>query len=338
MPLLRLSLFAPCALLAGLLTITPPAQAVIVLGGRDASGTLNGSGTNANPAPFDLGSYEGRFGGFLGTPIASNYFVTAAHIGDQGAFVFDNGTSTPTTYKGATLVGTDNDLAIWKIPDSGPAFSYWAPLYTGAISTGQDLVVLGRGTLRGSEISGAGWELGGTNPAAYSWGSSTVSGSTGFDTLGHVISFDFVKKVDASGNLLNPDQAIASTGDSGGGSFILDPTDGRYKLLGVIYGVDAPRLTPTSPNLSEVLYDARGYSINGGRVLGLDRADPVPLSSWVTDISSRVDYLDQVTGLKFSVSPVPEPSALALGCLGGFGWTGAWCLRRARVRRRSQSA
>ena len=326
---LRTHLLAPCAILAGALALAPSARAVIVLGGRDAGGALNNSGTNANPAPFNLAAYEGQFGGFLATPISSEYFVTAAHIGDQGTLTYSNGTSTATQYAGATLVGTDNDLAIWKLPASDPAFTSWAPVYTGTVSAGQDLVVTGRGTLRGDAITG-GWDLGGSNPAPYSWGTGTVADNTSVVGLGNLVQFAFAKQTDAAGNLLNPDQAIVSSGDSGGATFVLDPADGQYKLLGVNYAVDAPRQSPTSANLAAVLYDARGYSIGGGPIVTGPSA--VPLTSYVTDLSTRVAVINQLTGLNLGAASVPEPRGLALAAVGGLGLFGIARLRKARPR------
>ena len=62
---------------AGLI-VTAPSKAVILYGTDDPSanttaptGELAGSGWQ----------YQGYFSGFLGTVIASNYFVTANHIG-----------------------------------------------------------------------------------------------------------------------------------------------------------------------------------------------------------------------------------------------------------------
>ena len=103
--------------LAWLAGASASSQAEIVLGGRDASGALDGSGTNKSPAPYSLNGYVGSFGYYLATPISPHYFVTAAHIGDGssgGVFYFNNGTSTTTTYT-AALAGTDNDLAIWHV-------------------------------------------------------------------------------------------------------------------------------------------------------------------------------------------------------------------------------
>ena len=72
-----------------------PSKAVILYGTDDPSanttaptGELAGSGWQ----------YEGLFSGFLGTVIASNYFVTANHIGGNvGEQIFFNGNLSATT-------------------------------------------------------------------------------------------------------------------------------------------------------------------------------------------------------------------------------------------------
>ena len=121
------------------LVLSQPARAIIVMGdqGRNLAST--------SPVPDGLDRYVGSFGGFLGTPIGPRYFVTAAHIGNQGPFRYKNGTSTETVYNDLTQVGTLDDLAIFQI-NTGPDFSLVAPLYTGSNEVGLPLVTLGRGT------------------------------------------------------------------------------------------------------------------------------------------------------------------------------------------------
>src|SRR5579859_5462233 len=168
--------FAISLLLFSLVVLPRDARSVIVLGGRDASGNLNNSGQNSNPTPFNLGNYVGLFGNYLGTPINSRYFITANHIGDgflnhtntTSTFIFDNGTSTATTYTVAR-VATQNDLSLWKIADnSSPGFGIYAPVYRGSNEPGQALVVLGRGTTRGGVVNSPQTNL----PAGWNWGRS----------------------------------------------------------------------------------------------------------------------------------------------------------------------
>lgn len=292
-----------------------PADAVIVLGGRDASGTLDNSGRNLNPAPANLNDYVGTFGGFLGTPIAPQYFVTANHIGNAGGgiFVYSNGTGIPLAYT-ATLAGTQDDLAIWKVSDTGPIFALYAPLYTGSNEPGLSLVTIGRGTQRGSVLNNSsnqpvGWNWGGSD-GARSWGAGTIGAITTVQNLpgfgGDLLSFAFDRRTDSTGNVTNPDQGIFSTGDSGGPTFVFNPADNRYELAGVNSLVDAVSAQP-DPNgtaqLNASLYDARGFYDGKDLITG---PDPVPLNSFATRISSRVAFIDGVTGL------VPEPASGAV--------------------------
>jgi len=77
------------------LVVAAPSKAVILYGTDDPSinttaptGELAGSGWQ----------YEGLFSGFMGTVIASNYFLTANHIGGNvGEFFFFNGNLYTTT-------------------------------------------------------------------------------------------------------------------------------------------------------------------------------------------------------------------------------------------------
>ncbi|MBX6314471.1 MAG: PEP-CTERM sorting domain-containing protein [Isosphaeraceae bacterium] len=297
----------------------PPARAVIVLGGRDGDGNLDDSGTNKNPAPFDLGQYEGSFGGFLGTPIAPRYFVTASHIGDagNGIFTFDNGTTTTTTYH-VSLAGTQNDLAIWRVNDGDPCFSLVAPLYTSSNEVGNPLVVLGNGTTRGSPVTWndqlVGWQWG-DGGTFKSWGTGTIGSiAPGGQDFGDLLRFTFDRT-----DPINLDQAILSVGDSGGPVFVQDPADGVYKLAGINSLVDAVSQTPNGSILTASLFDARGFYDGADQITG---PDPVPLGSYATRISSNLDFIGQTTDLTFSPPAVPEPSSLvvlAIGIVGGLG-------------------
>jgi len=75
-----------------------------------------------------------------------------------------------------------------------------------------------------------------------------------------------------------------------------------WKLAGVNYGVELVSQTPGGPLYAAALYDARGY-YDG--VQPIDGPDPVPLGSAATRISSRIGFINSVTG-------VPEPGTWAL--------------------------
>jgi len=99
--------------------------------------------------------WQGQFGAFLGTPIASQYFITAQHIGDASVLSL-NGTnySIDSAFGGGHgyMNGPNSDLRIWKIQGSFPS---WAPLYdanTDGTEIGRTMAVFGRGASRGDEI------------------------------------------------------------------------------------------------------------------------------------------------------------------------------------------
>src|SRR5262245_53333675 len=155
------------ALLLGLL-LASRASAVLLYSSPDRNtsepGSLDNRGSwGSSPSgPSDprrlLGSgwqLEGDFRGFLGTPIAPNYFITAKHIGGEqdgtNFFVWNGVTYTSTTATGM-LDSPNSDLRIWKINETFPT---WAPLYSSASDgseIGKSLVVFGRGTPRGAEV------------------------------------------------------------------------------------------------------------------------------------------------------------------------------------------
>ncbi|MBM3880854.1 MAG: hypothetical protein FJ387_14245 [Verrucomicrobia bacterium] len=91
--------------------------------------------------------YQGRWGVFLGTPIAPRHFITAKHVGGTigESFYFD-GKAYPTV---AAFDDPASDLRIWQVAGEFPRY---APLYTGRDEVGKGLVVFGRGTRRGDPI------------------------------------------------------------------------------------------------------------------------------------------------------------------------------------------
>ena len=128
-----------CAVASMLSLTTASMFAVILYGTGDPNanttaptGNLAGSGWQ----------YEGQFGSFLGTVIASDYFVTAKHIGGSVGDTFTfNQVSYVTT---AVFPDPSSDLQIWRVAG---IFAIHAPLYTAAAGNeaGLNLVVFGRG-------------------------------------------------------------------------------------------------------------------------------------------------------------------------------------------------
>src|SRR5438128_1202823 len=92
--------------------------------------------------------YEGIWGGFLGTPIAPRYFITAEHVGGSvgQTFVF-RGIAYPTT---AVYDDPDSDLRIWRVCGTFPDY---AQIYTSTNEVGQSCIVIGRGTQRAAPVT-----------------------------------------------------------------------------------------------------------------------------------------------------------------------------------------
>ncbi|MGE5611140.1 MAG: PEP-CTERM sorting domain-containing protein [Bacillota bacterium] len=230
-----------------------PARAVILYSSENRNET-----PSADSIAYPAWQLEGQFGSFLGTPIAPNYFITAAHIGTPAGPLVYQGSSyaiDPSFGTGGRTILPGSDLAVWKITGT---FQTYAPLYTGSDETDQHIVVIGRGTQRGSEVlvreQLRGW-LWGPADGKQSWGENDVTRIIDAgEQLGDMLEFDF------DGDR-SPNECSLSSGDSGGAVFIQDA--GVWKLAGINYSVSGPfsysRLG-TDPFLA-ALFDLRGLFV-----------------------------------------------------------------------------
>lgn len=284
------------------------------------SGTLYNSGWQ----------WEGKWGAFLGTPIAPNYFITAGHVGGGvgQSFTFN--------YKPYTTTGMwddpNSDLRIYKVNGSFPTY---APLYTQPWEIGKQMVVIGRGSQRGGEVRVSnelkGWKWG-YSDAIQSWGenvvSSAVNGGTG---NGSLLQFTFTR----SGGLYN--ESMLTAGDSGGGVFIKDGT--TWKLAGINKSVESWLSSNGAwgSGFNASAFDAGGLYYGGDghwRLVPNGSAD-VQASSYATRISSNMTWIRSVLGNNISTSAfrssasaganVPEPSSIAML---GIAALGMWRRRR----------
>ncbi|OAI45955.1 hypothetical protein AYO44_12195 [Planctomycetaceae bacterium SCGC AG-212-F19] len=288
-----------------------PAPAVIVLGpGSD----VTDPGRNLNAPPSNLGAYVGTFGSFLGTPIAPQYFVTAYHINDgssPGTFLYANNTNTVTPYT-VSFVARDQDLAIWKVADTGPLFTYYAPLYLAGNEVNQSLVTIGRGTARGGAVPASP-----AQPQGWAWGASDSKISWGTNRVDAIInSSQFPSPIPGFGgdflyftfDQTKPDHnnvGIYSGGDSGGPTFVRDPADGVYKLAGINSLVD--QVNDGHGNNAFALFDAFGFFDGSNQITTHD-----PLASYATRIDDHLPFLSDF-------APIPEPTSLVLTFLGAAG-------------------
>ncbi|MBL9132543.1 MAG: PEP-CTERM sorting domain-containing protein [Verrucomicrobiaceae bacterium] len=261
--------------------------------------------------------FEGYYGGFLGTMIAPQYFITAQHIGDQGgtfvhAGLFNGGADVSYTIDAAANGGAGywdiagTDLRIVKINE---VFPYYAPLYSGSAETGLTLVTAGRGGARGAEVIVSGTVQGWLHTPADGiarWGSNIVSDVTTIGGLGELLVVEF----DDSGPFHTAEEATLSNGDSGGGVFVND--GGVWKLAGVNYSVDGlfdtNNVTGDGSEFQAALFD-RGGLYQGSDAQGWSFIPNLPpdnpASFYATRISSNLAAIQ-------AIAVVPEPGSMLL--------------------------
>lgn len=245
---------------------------------------------------------QGRWGGFLGTPIAPNLFVTAGHVGGTVGQTFHfQGVDYPTI---ARFDDPHSDLRIWKVCGIFPVH---AELYTLPDELLKGVVVFGRGTRRGAEVTAAsptgpvlkGW-IWGTGDGLQRWGTNVISGIVPQgDTVGDLLSAAF----DANGGA---DEAHLSSGDSGGGAFIR--MGNTWKLAGIHYAVDGPFNTSTNGGgFNAAIFDTGGlYDKPDGQTWTFNTDLPVnqPSAFYSTRISSNLTWIRSVLE-QHSVSSYP---------------------------------
>ena len=260
--------------------------------------------------------WQGYFGSFLGTMISPTHFITAKHVPTNGSFVHDalfSGEAT-TTYSVNTAANGGlgywdigaTDLRIYEI--TGGTFSSYAELFTGSAEVGSDLVVFGRGGVRGAAIvvdNGAGPQVQGYGHTASDgtarWGLNTVADVVSYGG-GDLLAADFTA-------VLGQNEAHLSGGDSGGAVFIQD--GGRWKLAGINFVVDGAYDTNDVPGdgseFSAAMFDQGGLYLQNdpGWLFIPDQPLDQPGHFYSSRISSAAGSIQGVIG-------VPEPSSLTL--------------------------
>ncbi|MFL6594171.1 MAG: hypothetical protein ACJ8HQ_01900 [Chthoniobacterales bacterium] len=242
-------------------------------------GTLAGSGWQ----------YEGIFGGFLGTPIAPRFFLSAKHVGNQGSIVF--GTTSYSVI--AQFYDPTSDLAINQVAQDLPVI---APIFTSSDETGRRLVVIGRGTQRGDLImrngTPRGWSWG-AGDARERWGENDVAAIVNFSSGPDDAIYATFDQPSVPGAL--PNESHLSVGDSSGAVFIND--NGTWKVAGINYAVDDVYSAP-DPNtgFSAAIFDARDYYNRTGQSTWelITGASPVPTGFYATRISSKLPWIYSV--------------------------------------------
>lgn len=252
---------------------------------------------SATPGDNSGWQYEGKFLYFLGVPIAPHFFITAKHFGGTVGAVFDFHGDAYTTIAFQD-VGT-TDLRIWEVNHAKP-FPTYAPLSSGAADTGATATILGRGTQRGNEVLvggvSKGWKWGPSDDVER-WGRNTVTGILTFAPLGQFLYCDFDKPG-------IPDECSLSTGDSGGGMFVLE--NGLWRLAGINYGVDSPfRTGPGGAAFYAALFDAGGLQYQN------DDGSWTSIADLEADIPTSL-YCSRIAGSLAAITAIaPEAAGLA---------------------------
>lgn len=264
---------------AGLLCLLTSAEAVILFRTGDANENRTAPGGDLANSGWQ---YERAWGGFLGTPIAPYFFISAQHIGHQGDLVL------PANRVIAEFDDPESDLKILQVEQP---FSSFAPLYSGSDEVGKRIAEFGRGTPRGGPVmfnnllQGWTWAPG---DGAMRWGENVVSGIYPFGSNNDLLFANF----DANGL---PNECHLSVGDSGGAAFIND--NGTWKLAGINYAVDGPFYTDAAGSgaFNAALFDTRGfYQYDGANFVQITGARPQPSALYPTRISKRLLWIARV--------------------------------------------
>ena len=240
-----------CAILLAIFTASR-SEAVVFF----STGDPNFNTTAPEGALTNSGwQWQGHWSFFLGTPIASNYFITARHVSGStnDTFIFEGKSYSPA----AAYHHPVADLTVWRVDDE---FTNFAELYQGSDEVGKPLVVVGRGLQRGAEIrlNGElrGWHWGPAD-GRMRWGENVVAAIT--DQQGNpIIASNRVECLRAIFRTnAGPNEAHLSNSDSGGAVFIRE--DGRWKLAGINFSVDGGYNTnDAGKGFEATLFDERG--------------------------------------------------------------------------------
>jgi hypothetical protein len=273
-----------------------PARAVIFYSTSDPAYNTTAPGGSLTDSGWQ---FQGLWGGFLGTPIAPKYFITAAHVGGSvGDSLVLNGVPYATT---AVFDDSDTDLRIWRICGNFPGF---AQLYTNNVEVGKSLVVFGRGAQRGTPVTTT--NLFGTNTNGWFWGPADGVVRWGENVVESVVDGDGLLGGAGIGEVLQvafdppPNSGLSechlSVGDSAGAVFIQDGS--AWKLAGINFAVDGPYNTSDSGNgFDAAIFDEGGlYEKNavGTWALIPDTPFAQPGSFYSTRISSRISWINSV--------------------------------------------
>ena len=212
------------------------AEAVIVYG-------TNGNGTSNTSAPLDdpgwanVGTVGGSTAIYLGSETTGYWMLTANHVDLSGGTVALNSGNYSIVGGSVQQIGSA-DLKVFRL-QTDPGLSA-VTIASAAPAPGSNVVMIGNGRDRGAYTTwDSSWGSPGSTATGYVWGADQIvrwgsnvvqdknlnlpfyTGATTFSTIFN--------------NKLNPDEAQASLGDSGGGVFVKN--GGLWELTGIMVAV-----------------------------------------------------------------------------------------------------
>jgi PKD repeat protein len=275
------------AVVAGACVWIPSCHAVLFKSTADPAYNTTAPGATLADSGWQ---YQGDWIGFLGTPIAPQFFLAAKHIGGSVGDVFVlNGFTYHTV---AVTDSPTSDLRLWRVAETFPSY---APLYTAAAESGKSCVVFGRGTQRGTPVivSGVtnGWQWGASDRVKR-WGENVVAAIVnGGSSVGDLLQVNFDRSAGAN-------ECHLSVGDSSGALFI--QSSGTWRLAGIHYAVDGPFSNAVDGAMfNAALLDKGGLfqSTGGGWTFNSDTAADKPSSFYSTRISANLAWIAGVTNI-----------------------------------------
>jgi len=297
---MRTRSWIPCLSILLLLAAPPSLRPIVFYSTADPDYHTTPPGGDSADSGWQ---WQGRWGYFTGTPIASNLFLTAKHIGGTvgDPFLFQD-VPYPAV---ASYPDAETDLVVWQVCGSFPTV---APLYDGPGEVGCDCVLLGRGSIRGAEVTCTneagpilkGW-LWGSPDGRLRWGKNTITEIVDSQNgIGKLL----VAAFDQDGL---PDEACLAGGDSGSGLFIRNGD--RWQLAGINYAVDGPfSYSSSGPAFHGALFDRGGlYQWAADNTWEWMDCSPAPKPSaiYATQVASRLVWLQAVIAAHQGRDPPP---------------------------------
>jgi len=227
----------------------------------------------------DTGSWQ--VGG--GVAVASDYFLTAQHLGGGvgGSFIL-NGISYPTVAL-HDIEGTD--LRLMQIAGTFPGY---APLYhdTPGSEKGQVVSLVGFGDYaQGAPVVTNGIQNG------WSWGQAAGK-NLAMNTVADVVTVDGAQHLAVNFNpLANQSEGIYAPGDSGGGMFLF--SGGQWRLAGIAHAITPFYQGQGDANpLQAAIYNPAGLYVQDDE--GNDVPATGPQQGFATEVAAYFPQLDQV--------------------------------------------